>query len=395
MTKRVGKIRKQFLSRERLLLIVEYLCRPEKQRNWTEATAEAWADYLRNLEDNITILYYKLRYQVWNPKPFIIFEKMEMGKLRIIYASYPEEQIVDNLYTDCLNYVFFDQKKIVPANCYGSIKGKGQHEMRRAIIRKVRHRTDLYVGISDTQKYYPTMNHRVLMQTLCQHIKDRWLLWLSRVNLKRMGDLGIALGLPSSNPIGHIYHAALDWMILLAYKVRRYYRFCDNKFVIHKDVNYTHTVMRVLRDQTEAIGQRIKADWRVVWCKEERFECLGAMINSHSAKLRTKSRRRIERMMRLRIKEGDPMKALASWSGVKGSLRDLSVSNLIDYWKRNYPEFFHLLRWAREMLSEARHRKKWHRKLERILTIAKDLRSDHNKTLYPYGLINTAPTETA
>ena len=210
-----------------------------------------------------------------------------------------------------------------------------------------------------------------------------------------MGDLGIALGLPSSNPIGHIYHAAFDWMILLAYKVRRYYRFCDNKFVIHKDVNYTHTVMRVLRDQTEAIGQRIKADWRVVWCKEERFECLGAMINSHSAKLRTKSRRRIERMMRLRIKEGDPMKALASWSGVKGSLRDLSVSNLIDYWKRNYPEFFHLLRWAREMLSEARHRKKWYRKLERILTIAKDLRSDHNKTLYPYGLINTAPTETA
>jgi hypothetical protein len=391
MTKKVGNVRKRMLTRERILLIVEYLNRPEKQKEWTNEIRAAWHDWLGHLDENVTRLYYQLRYMVWKPRAFIVFDKKENNKHRVIYASRPEELIVDVLYFDCLQYVFMEKKRIIPANSYGSIKGKGQHDMRREIIRKVRHRPDLFVGTGDTAKFYPTANHEVLLKTLAEHIKDKWLLWLSEVNLSRMGSVGMALGLPSSNVLGHVYHAATDWQLLLAYKIRRYYRFCDDKYMIHKDVNYLHTAMRVLRASVEDdMKQTLKANWRVLNVEKERFECLGAMVNSRRAWLRRVSRRRVEAMMKTRIREGwNPEKAMQSWAGVSGSLRDLDVANLINYWKRKYPEFFDMLAAGRAEVKRRHRQKAWHNKLEKILTTAPDFRSPEHKAQYPlYGLID-------
>ena len=88
------------------------------------------------------------------------------------------------------------------------------------------------------------------------------------------------------------------------------------------------------------------------------------------------------------------MMALKTWSGFNGSLRDLDVSNLINYWREVYPEFFHLIRWARAILRERRRRKRWHERMERILTEAPDNRNETNKELYPYGLTDTTKNTT-
>lgn len=107
MTKKVGNVRKRMLTRERILLIVEYLNRPEKQKEWTNEIRAAWHDWLGHLDENVTRLYYQLRYMVWKPRAFIVFDKKENNKHRVIYASRPEELIVDILYFDCLQYVFW------------------------------------------------------------------------------------------------------------------------------------------------------------------------------------------------------------------------------------------------------------------------------------------------
>lgn len=391
MTKRIGLVRKKMLTRERLMLIVEDLIRPEKQRQWTPSQQKRWKEFLADYEDNITRIYYELRYQVWQPQPFIIFDKQEGKKLRKIYESQPESLIVDTLFLDCLNYVFLEKKHIIPQTCYGSIKGKGQHELREKIIHLVHGRRDLGVYTGDTAKYYPTMSQEVLMQTFREHIKDKWLLWLCEICTSRIeGGKGIALGLPSSNPIGHIYHAVIDWYVLLTLKVRRYYRFCDDKWAMHKDMNYLHTIAREINKQTKTLlEQCVKKSWRVLNCKEQRFECLGAVVNSHNARLKSYSRRRIERHMKRAIRTGNPEKALMTWSGIKGSLKSLSVRNLINYWKEVYSGFFHLVGWQKRILSVNRKRKKWHKRLEKILTKAPDCRSAIYKEMYPYGLDNT------
>lgn len=391
MPKRIGQIRKKFLTRERLLLIVNYLSRSEKQNNWTDAQRKRWSEFLSDADNRVDRLCIALRYQVWEPQPFIIFSKKEGKKTRVIYESEPEDLVVDTLLTDCLNYVFFESKHIIPESCYGSIKGKGQHELRERIIRLVHGRSDLYAYSGDTRKYYPTIDQEILMNAFRQHIKDKWLLWLCEQCVKRIeGGKGIALGLPSSNPVGHIYHAMLDWYVILTLKVRRYYRFCDDKWMIHRDSNYLHTVAREICEVSASeMQQEIKNTWRVLNCKEERFECLGAMVNSHGARLRTFTRRRMEKHIKTVIRKRDPMVALQTWGGLKGAMRNCNVSNLIAYWHDRYPEFFDLVRWAHQILGTNRVRKRRHAKLEKILTTCPDMRSAENKARYGFIIEET------
>lgn len=379
------------------MLITEYLIRTEKQNHWTFSQRKRWEDFLSHYEDNIDRICKELRYQVWKPEPFIIFEKQEGRKKRRIYESLPESLIVDTLFYDCLMYVFFEKKHIIPDTCYGSIKGKGQHELRAKIIKAVHGRKDLFAFVGDTAKYYPTINQEILMNTFRQHIKDSWMLWLCETCISRIPDLrGIALGLPSSNPVGHIYHAILDWFVVLQLKVRRYYRFCDDKWALHKDPNYLHTIAREITQHTkDELDQDMKKTWRVLHCAEESFECLGAMINSHGGRLKTYSRRRIERHIKKRMRQNNPMKSLRTWSGIKGSLVNLNVSNLIHYWKEVYSPFFEQVHVAHRELAYHRRLKKKHKKLEKILLYAQDMRSDNNKTRYPYGFINSTQREAA
>ena len=164
------------LTRERIMLIVEYLTRPEKQRGWTDTVRERWERFNEHYEENIERIYNQLRYQVWVPGDFNVFKKREGKKVRTIYESMPEDLIVDTIFFDCLNYVFFEKKKIIPETSYGSIKGKGQHDLRAKIISLVKYNKDLYAACWDTEKYYPTMDHEIIMQTLSSHIKDKWML---------------------------------------------------------------------------------------------------------------------------------------------------------------------------------------------------------------------------
>ena len=80
------------------------------------------------------------------------------------------------------------------------------------------------------------------------------------------------------------------------------------------------------------------------------------------------------------------MKALKTWSGVRGGMKNLNVSNLIRYWHEVYPQFFNLILWGKRILWLERHRKRWHKRLQHILTIARDCRSEMNKKLYPLGV---------
>ena len=186
--KRIGNIRKKFLTKERIKRIVGYLTRDAKSKHWTKQQRKEWNEFMKNYSENVDFLYKSLRYRTHVPGPFKIFEKKEGEKMRKIYASYPVDQIVDTLLNDCLEYVFIEKKKLIPGHCYGSIKNKGQHELRRKIIRKVKGQKEAFVYVGDTSKYYPTMNHEYLKRILRLHIKDQWMIWLCDITIDRMPD---------------------------------------------------------------------------------------------------------------------------------------------------------------------------------------------------------------
>lgn len=375
--KRIGLIRKRFLSRERILLIIEELTKQGRRSRWTASTQRKWqlieADPL-TFADRLAL---QLRTQTWQPAGFSIFYKREGRKLRKIYASAPEELIVDTLLADCLEYVFCQRKHYIPGNCYGSIRGKGQHELRDRIFKKVRGRRRAYIATCDTRHYYPTIDHELLKQTLRRHIKDSWMLWLCEVTIDRMPDgQGIALGLPSSNLLGHIYHCDLDWQMLTRYGISHYYRFCDNKYILHTDPTTMHTAVRELRDGIHRLRQTMKPDWKVTNLNRDSAEVLGSRMDTRRMRLLTASRRRIEHRFAVLQRLQDPQLAAASWAGVRGSLRHLHVTNLTAYWRREYPEYFRLLRVAGIQRLKHRQMKLRHERIQCILAEAFQVREE-------------------
>ena len=100
--KKIGNIRKKFLTRERIMLIIEYLTKPSKQKSWTDGQRKAWDEFMADYAGNVDRLYKELCYQTYVPGDFKVFKKKEGKKWRTIYASFPIDQIVDLLLTDCL-----------------------------------------------------------------------------------------------------------------------------------------------------------------------------------------------------------------------------------------------------------------------------------------------------
>lgn len=352
--KKIGLVKKRYLTKQKLNEIIQLLTRPGKRNKWTPAMVKNWDYILENKDKIIDKVYNGLMNQTYKFHKFNIFYRYENGKKREIYASCPEDQVVDTLLDECLKYVFTWKKRLIHPHAYGSIQGRGQHELRKRIQKSIRGRKTCYVAVLDTRKYYPTIDHEVMKKILERHIKDKWLLWLASETVDRMEGTGMALGLASSNILGHVYHAEMDWWITNELGAQEYYRFCDDMIIISENKYLLHSMVRsIIRKTKDLLNQEIKSTWQIIDATKNRFNFLGGSINTMNALLTQKNRRRIERKrIRKELKldfnptwSGDRNRIIRSWAGIKGGFTGLSVENLIKYWASvKYPEFFKRLK---------------------------------------------------
>lgn len=351
--KKVGGLREKFLTKEMINEAIDHLTSNSKRSKWTFATAREWRRLLKRRDEVVDMIYTKLLTRTYVFKNFKIFNRNESKKVRHIYASHVEDQIVDYILDECLKYVFMERKKIVHPHCYGSIKGRGQHELRKTIMDMIKGKDNIYIATCDTKQYYPTINQDILIRAIHRHIKDPWVLWLSEATIRRMpGGRGLALGLATSNILGHVYHAEVDWIITQEYGFKNYFRFCDDKILISEDKGLLHTMVRVIRDLVEnKQDQKVKSSWKVVRVHKQRVELLGALINSKGGIITSYKRRRLERKFKKEINRlfdlvKDCDRVLRIWGGIRGSLKDLDVRNLLRWWVYESPfkVFFFRLR---------------------------------------------------
>ena len=73
MTKKIGNVRKKFLKRERVMLIIEHLTRSDVQNHWTSAQRKRWMEFLASYEENVEMIVNSLRYQTWGTWRFYHF----------------------------------------------------------------------------------------------------------------------------------------------------------------------------------------------------------------------------------------------------------------------------------------------------------------------------------
>lgn len=331
--KKVGLLKKKFLSMERLIAIVEDM--HSKSSHWNKHLRKEWKDFDADISKNLQDLYNDLKYGTYKHGDYYVFKKLDSGKIRVIHSATPRDRIVDQLLADILEFVFMP--KLQRGHVYGSIKGLGQHKCRLRAINKIRRqKDDVFVGSADIRQYYPTCNPDTIIRILCKYIKDKWVISLSKEFL----SLGyVVLGNISSNILGHINLLDIDYSIVRNFKCD-YLRFCDDTIFISNNKQTVRSAVTYYMQKVTEGGQTVKPNWSIHKVSDKNMvDFLGVRIGTTHRKLRKRNKKEIESRLSELKRSSDYFECVRSWAGMNGSFKNINMSNLINYWKDAYPDF--------------------------------------------------------
>lgn len=222
--KRHGNLWNKLISIENLELALD---NARKNKNWQRQVKEVLQDKDNKLRELQQMLINKT-YQVASYKEKIIYEP----KKRIIYILpfYPDRIVHHAL----MNVIASIWDKLFIHDSYSCRVGKGQHKGSIRCEQFVK-RND-YVLQCDISKFYPSINHDILMDIIKRKIKDKNVLWLIEIIVRSFpGDKNVPIGNYTSQWFGNIYLNEVDTIIKQNFHIKDYLRYCDDFLIFGND----------------------------------------------------------------------------------------------------------------------------------------------------------------
>jgi retron-type reverse transcriptase len=226
------------------------------------------ASFSLNLEEELHDLQQQLVTRTYRPGPyrtFIIREK----KPRLISAAPFRDRVMHHALCNVIEPLF-DRGFLFDS--YACRKGKGTHAaVARASSYARRFR---YVLKCDVEKYFPSIDHEILMSLIVERIWDEQVLWLVRTIVGGSnpqpealhyfpGDglftpyerrRGIPIGNQTSQFFANVYLDKLDHYVKETLRVPGYVRYVDDLLVFDNDKRRLHEA----RAATEAFIERLR-----------------------------------------------------------------------------------------------------------------------------------------
>ncbi len=218
-----------------------------------ENLLEAWQEFLcgkRNKKDtqefgrhfmhNIVSLHNDLQNKIYIHGKYESF-KLSDPKPRDIHKSSVRDRLLHHAIYRIL-YPYFDKKFV--CDSYSCRLGKGTHksnERFKSFTRKVskNNTRTCWILKCDIRKFFANIDHKILIQILEKHIKDKDTVWLlGRVidsfNTKGKVGVGLPLGNLTSQLLVNIYMNEFDQFIKHTLREKYYIRYADD-FVFMSD----------------------------------------------------------------------------------------------------------------------------------------------------------------
>lgn len=152
--------------------------------------------------------------------------------------------------------------------------------------------------------------------------------------------------------------------------------FCDDTIFISNNKQAVRSAVTYYMQKVTEGGQTVKSNWSIHKVSDKNMvDFLGVRIGVTHRKLRKRNRKEIESRLSELRHSSDYFECERSWAGMNGSFKNINMSNLINYWKDVYPDFFDRLQWAKTAHVSAAAYKRKHRKMEIELQSAKDCRT--------------------
>lgn len=257
-----------------------------------------------------------------------IFDQSSNKRREIMIPRFYPDQVFHHMIVNVVAPVL--QKGQYEYSC-ASIKGRGTlyaSMVLRKFLKKNR-KKKLYWVKMDIRQFYPSIEHKILMEKLRRKIKDERMLSLIEALIESSGDKGLPLGCFTSQMLANFFFTYFDHFVKEALGLRFYVRYMD-------DMVFIDTNRRKLLKADETIKSYLSAEYNMVTHEDEHIYRL---CNHHPIdfvgyrhyRCHTTIRRRLfRRIRRSYIRENE-----RRFGSYQGYLLHSSSKEVSDIWQTN------------------------------------------------------------
>ena len=213
---------------------------------------------------------------------------IDKGKQRDIYKlPYYPHRIIQWAIMLQLEPIF---KKMFISDTYASIKGRGIHDALRKIKNVVNKNKNIYCLKLDIQKYYPSIDNKILYKMIENKFKDKELLKLLEYIIFSLGDKGQPIGSLLSQYLGNFYLTKFDHWVKEELRIKHYYRYCDDMVILLNDKDELHNIRcKIDKYLKEELNLKLKENYQVFPVGIRGIDFLGYRIYPHFTLLRKRN----------------------------------------------------------------------------------------------------------
>lgn len=218
--------------------------------------------YEANLLPNLTKLRRSLIEGTYKPDRFIEFDVNERGKTRHIKSPSIRDRVLQRAICD---YVL--EPVLYPKLIYdngASVKGKGVEFTRKRLDKHLRdyyreHGNKGYILVGDFSKFFESIPHDKLIESLKKHIKDEKMMDLLEMIICSFSDdkKGLGIGSQISQICGIYYPTPLDIYFTSVMGCGKYARHMDDFYAISDDKEYLKSLLSGAEEIIEELGMKL------------------------------------------------------------------------------------------------------------------------------------------
>jgi retron-type reverse transcriptase len=246
---------------------------------------------LENMSQHVAIIQDMLNNQTFKPSPYHVsmrYDHRTKKTRKIQRPIFFPDQIIHWLIILAVKEVFLHG--MYYWNC-GSIPGRGINHGHKAITKWLTNdiKGTKYTCKLDVKKFYDSIPHDKLMETIKCKVKDKRMLSLIQQIISTT-DSGIPIGNYTSQWFANIYLEKLDHFIKQNLGIKYYVRYIDdlvffgnNKKVLHKARTSISNFL------SKNLGLELKANWQVFKTDSRGVDFLGYVFYHTHIKLRARN----------------------------------------------------------------------------------------------------------
>ena len=212
-----------------------------------------------------------------------VFNRIDKGKTRTLYKlPYYPDRIIQHAIMQVLEPIW---KRNLIADTYQAIKGRGVHKCIKKIRKVIQQEEVEYCLQIDISKFYPSIKNYILKQAVRKKIKCKQTLNL----LDNIIDSceGVPIGNYISQYFGNILLSEIDHTIKEKYKVKHYFRYCDDIVILSNSKEDLHKYKTILQKLLFQLELSIKDNHQVYKITDKRgVDFLGVSISKNKILIR-------------------------------------------------------------------------------------------------------------